>query len=182
MITGAPLQPGVGRPAVPEEPVETLHASAVVAAPGVVALCARSGTGKSTLARRLHRRGYAIWEDDAVVWTASPVDGILTLAPGAETDTRPLAAVFVLERIDGNITPIANIEMGSAALTSVLPHAHLHPADDRRQREFLLRYIQLAATVPVVRVRFQPDASRIDALCDVIEQQFARIHACAAAV
>ncbi len=45
---------------------EVLHASAVVGARGVAAFCGVSGTGKSTLAVALARRGYAIWADDAV--------------------------------------------------------------------------------------------------------------------
>lgn len=45
---------------------EVLHASAVRATGGVVAFCARSETGKSTMAGALAARGYALWADDAV--------------------------------------------------------------------------------------------------------------------
>jgi hypothetical protein len=45
---------------------EVLHASAVVGTDGVAAFCGVSGTGKSTIAVALARRGYAIWADDAV--------------------------------------------------------------------------------------------------------------------
>jgi hypothetical protein len=45
---------------------EVLHASAVRAPGGVVAFCARSETGKSTMAGALAARGYALWADDAV--------------------------------------------------------------------------------------------------------------------
>jgi hypothetical protein len=58
---------------------ETLHASAVVTPEGVVAFCARSETGKSTLAFGLAQRGYTPFSDDAVVlrqsgdrWLAVP--------------------------------------------------------------------------------------------------------------
>lgn len=47
--------------------LEVLHASAVRAPHGVVALCAVKETGKTTLAYALSRRGYALWADDAVV-------------------------------------------------------------------------------------------------------------------
>jgi hypothetical protein len=46
---------------------EVLHGSAVIGGRGVVAFCAASETGKSTLAYALGQRGYALWADDAVV-------------------------------------------------------------------------------------------------------------------
>jgi hypothetical protein len=46
---------------------EVLHGSAVISARGVIAFCASSETGKSTLAYGLGLRGYALWADDAVV-------------------------------------------------------------------------------------------------------------------
>src|SRR5262245_39831394 len=45
---------------------EVLHASAAIGPAGVVAFCGASGTGKSTLAMALARRGHAIWADDVV--------------------------------------------------------------------------------------------------------------------
>lgn len=50
------------------EGIEVLHASAVRYAGGVVALCAKSGTGKSTLAYGLQQRRWPLWADDAVVF------------------------------------------------------------------------------------------------------------------
>ena len=50
------------------EGIEVLHASAVFHSQGVVALCAPSGTGKSTLAYGLQRRGWPLWADDAVAF------------------------------------------------------------------------------------------------------------------
>ena len=46
---------------------EVLHASAVVMEAGVIALCAPSETGKSTLAYALKERGDPLYADDAVV-------------------------------------------------------------------------------------------------------------------
>jgi hypothetical protein len=107
---------------------EVLHASAVRTQQGVVAFCAASGTGKSTLACALNIRGYASWADDAVAFalTSEQVVGFLLpfsvhLRPESETffdrnlhrrggqepvdnhgALRPesvrLAAVFVLQR------------------------------------------------------------------------------------
>ena len=45
---------------------EALHASAIVSNGNVVAFCAVSETGKSTIAYGLHRRGLPQWSDDAV--------------------------------------------------------------------------------------------------------------------
>jgi len=55
--------------------LEVLHASAVRAPHGVVALCAVKETGKTTLAYALSQRGYPLWADDAVVveTSAEPV-------------------------------------------------------------------------------------------------------------
>ena len=70
--------------------LEALHASAVTIAGRVVAFCAVSGTGKSTLAYALHRaRGYPHWSDDAVVFevgaaiTAVPLPFDVRLLPEA---------------------------------------------------------------------------------------------------
>src|SRR5205823_1705698 len=49
---------------------EVLHASAVRTESGVSAFCGLSGTGKSTVAYGLSRRGYPLWADDAVVFSA----------------------------------------------------------------------------------------------------------------
>ena len=69
---------------------EVLHASAVQTSQGVVALCAPSETGKSTLAYGLSQRGYSLWADDAVVFwiegrvaRAQPVPFGIRLRPGS---------------------------------------------------------------------------------------------------
>lgn len=161
--------------------LETLHASAVAGPAAAVAFCGRSGAGKSTLARQLQGRGYALWGDDAVMWTASGSGDLVTFAQPTGSQTMPLAAILVLERLDEE-TAHADTECcrmtGASALTSVLPHAHPCPSDDeRRQRDFLLRYVHLAATIPIVRVRFQHDLRRIDALCDTLVELLASLEA-----
>lgn len=48
---------------------EVLHASAVLhQRHGVIAFCAMSETGKSTVAYGMHERGYPLWADDAVAF------------------------------------------------------------------------------------------------------------------
>jgi len=53
---------------------EVLHSSAVQFPQGVVALCAVSETGKSTLAYALSRRGFPLWADDAVAFDITERD------------------------------------------------------------------------------------------------------------
>src|SRR5918995_1944724 len=109
---------------------EVLHASAVLARERVVALCAVSGTGKSTIACALDRRGHPLWADDAVCFDASnvPITAVslpfaLRLRPASAeyfaanengrreqlsvTSSRPgLGAVVVLERSEPEGAPV----------------------------------------------------------------------------
>jgi hypothetical protein len=109
---------------------EVLHASAVVVPEGVLALCAASETGKSTLAYALSRRGHELFADDAVALEAAGACPTLIRVPfalrlrkasadhfgepsrdlvrvsgphriGAREESR-LAAICVLERIGGD--------------------------------------------------------------------------------
>ncbi len=73
--------------------VEVLHAGAVQLAQGVLALCADSETGKSTLAYALHRRGYPQWADDTVAWRAEP-HGIAALPLPFRSSLRPPARAY----------------------------------------------------------------------------------------
>jgi hypothetical protein len=61
---------------------EALHACAVLAPAGVVAIMGPSGTGKSTLAAELLRRGLALFADDVLVLEPTP-----TAAPRAHPGT-----------------------------------------------------------------------------------------------
>lgn len=72
---------------------EVLHASAILTQQGVVAFCATSETGKSTIAYGLSRRGYAIWSDDAVAldWSGSAVS---TIPLPFQVRLRPASAAF----------------------------------------------------------------------------------------
>jgi hypothetical protein len=67
---------------------EALHASAIVSRHGVVAFCAVSETGKSTIAYGLRRRGFPQWSDDGVVFRAAHPE-ILTVPLPFETRLRP---------------------------------------------------------------------------------------------
>jgi hypothetical protein len=71
---------------------EVLHASAVQAG-GVVALCGTSGTGKSSIAFGLSRRGHRLWADDAVAFDLSG-PSVVALPLPFEMRLRPRAAAF----------------------------------------------------------------------------------------
>jgi hypothetical protein len=83
---------------------EALHASAVVCRQGVVAFCAVSETGKSTIAFGLRGRGFPQWSDDGVVFRADqhaalavPLPFEVRLRPGSRDifgDTTPAAVRF----------------------------------------------------------------------------------------
>ncbi|MBA3474630.1 MAG: hypothetical protein H0T57_15655 [Rubrobacter sp.] len=124
---------------------EVLHASAVLTPRGVVALCAVSKTGKSTMAFGLSRRGWPLWADDAVAFEtldssvrAIPLPFGVRLRPestaffdqdsvtvGAnpsriddrvEAEPTQLAALFLLNRVhEGNDSAAVQIHELSSA-------------------------------------------------------------------
>jgi hypothetical protein len=91
---------------------EVLHASAFRSAAGVIALCADSETGKSTIAFAFNIRGYALWADDLVAFEIS-VRGSRALSLPFNMRLRPSAAAlfdrdspeFALSDSDDDLTP-----------------------------------------------------------------------------
>jgi len=178
---------------------EVLHASGVRMPRGVMAFCARSGTGKSTLAFGLGRRGYRMWADDAVAFAASgpqvkalPLPFALRLRPDAVaylnaglrnsvgtmgdgvTDAEPaaLAAVAVLERVE-RLGRRARVERlrPSAAFPAVLAHAYCFSLRvPERRRRMVERYLDLTTQVPVFAIRVESGLERLPATLDAIEQ------------
>lgn len=128
---------------------EVLHSSAVQLPQGVVALCAVSETGKSTLAYALSRRGYPLWADDAVALTINKhsvrsvplpfrirlrprsaaffapeqanTDETTQAAAAAHSNALPLAAICILE------------QRPSGALNSVVDVQRFAPVDAFRE-------------------------------------------------
>jgi hypothetical protein len=165
-----------------------LHASAVVTDAGVVAICGRSGTGKSTMAAALGARGHEVWADDAVVIAPSRPPASVHLRStlrldagsvallGNETvvagpypqrgDVRRFAGVVVLERAADAVTPEFDRLSGGAALAAVLEHAlcfSLWP-DDRAQ--LVSSFLAVLTEAPVQRLRFTADVERFASLVD----------------
>lgn len=179
---------------------EALHASAVLTSGGVVALCASSETGKSTLAYGLSRRGNLLWTDDVLVFeigsgqgvACHPVPFTLHLRPqtqahyrvrpeettrlrSAEDNSRlaPFAALLLIEREERSDQPPLESERLplSKALPAVLPHAFRFTLNDpERKRRMMQSYLDLVARVPVVRVGFVPGFEQLPRVLDGLEE------------
>ena len=178
---------------------EVLHASAVSSARGLVVLCGASGTGKSTTAHGLSRRGYPVWADDALVLDiqgddtkASQVpfrlrlhaDAAIFFRGDAEDRTTPattpsrssLVAVVILDRREGSVplVRITRLEPTDAFL-GLLPHAYYFGlSDPARKASMLDRYLRLASSVPVFEVRYRPGLGDIQAVLDEVEARVLR--------
>jgi hypothetical protein len=176
---------------------EVLHASAVVGAAGVVAFCGPSGTGKSTIAVALARRGYAMWADDAVAVdtvepgpTAIPLPftvrlradsagflaaagerGPFAAAAPACTEPAPLAVLCMLRRSpDANAPAVVERLGAAAACRAALAHAYCFSVKDVAQkRRTISNYLTLAGQVPAYEVRFCPGLEHLPAVLDTLQ-------------
>jgi hypothetical protein len=175
---------------------ELLHASAVLAPAGVVALCAVAGTGKSTAAYGLSQSGYPLWADDVVAFDvrSDPIEATslpfsLRLLPeaasffgerrrehpptpeGAEGARAPLAAVCVLERVEGEPGQVTiERSFGGDAFTAVLTHGYCFTLRNaERNRRMMKSYLELIDRVPVFRVRFAPGLEQLSGVLDAIK-------------
>ena len=149
---------------------ELLHASALRLPAGVIALCADSGTGKSTIAFGLNSRGYPLWADDLVAFEISDRGMLaislpfnLRLRPSAAklfdlntmrlpatasgdgitpgTETAPFAAICVLRR---ELKPAAPVEVrrlsSAAAFAGVLSHAWSFALQDGERKRRMINH------------------------------------------
>ncbi len=169
---------------------EVLHASAVAFEAGAVAFCAESGTGKSTVAYSLTRRGHLPCADDAVALGSGPrgpelipLPFALRLRPASAAyygedagplevqdppASWPLAAICVLKRRDEG-TGIRRLGR-SEAFPALLAHAYSFGLkDERRRRRMMEHYLKLASEVPVFRVVLAPGLSTLPRTLDQIE-------------
>jgi hypothetical protein len=171
---------------------EALHASAVLTGSGVVVFCARSGTGKSSLALALALQGAILWADDTVAlpWAHDRIESVALPFPlriddtvrealGRRADVRftdpgarhPLRRVYFLTR-DATMDP------GKPELTSVRDGsrferllAHAHPfelATDARRRVMIERLLRIAAAVPLYELRFAPSLEHLPLLAQSV--------------
>jgi hypothetical protein len=86
----------------------------------------------------------------------------------------PLAALFVLEpsaEVDPAMPEIVSLRNASA-FPVLLYHAHCFSfRDERRLRLMADRYLQLAASVPTLRLRYRRDIERLPNLLDAVERE-----------
>lgn len=170
---------------------EVLHASGVLGSQGAVALCAVSGTGKSTLAYGLGRRGHPLWADDAVAFELEGDAARTTALPfrlqlrepsaaffGDDTDPEvakvteaPLAAICVVERPEAGETALVSLT-SAEAFPSVFAHAYCFSLEDPvRKRRMLDTYLRLIEVVPVFRLRVAQGLERLVGALDLLEDR-----------
>jgi hypothetical protein len=171
---------------------EALHASALLTPAGVVAFCARSGTGKSSLAHGLACTRGVQWADDTVVFrvdeqgatcTALPFEPRLDAAALSALGASPGDAVQ-LRRPDLHETAVlrrvyfvrrdSRLDPGEPSLTRLAPAAgfeqllaHAHPFDlagQGRRRRMVERLLATARTVTMYELRFAPSLADLPAL------------------
>jgi hypothetical protein len=162
---------------------EAFHGSAVADARGVVAFCASSGTGKSTLALALSTEGLRHWADDTVAWCLragrpvalrlpcpvrvdDPAHAVLGFAPGGSdtADERPLRRIYHLvrdRRLDPSRPSIAPIPP-RARFDRLLAHAPPFDLDgEARRRRFIEAVLGIAASVDMWECRFAPSLAAL---------------------
>jgi hypothetical protein len=169
---------------------EALHASAVSGPHGVVAFCAESGTGKSTLALAVGAAGLTHWADDTVVYRVAAGEPVAIRMPcpvrvdegaraaidrvSVESDPaaeRPLWRIYHLAR-DTSLDPRRPAFATVPALERfgrLLSHAHpFDLADESRRRRFLESLLAVSAFVHVYECRFAPSLEALPALARAV--------------
>jgi hypothetical protein len=169
---------------------ETLHASAVQGSTGVLAFCGERGSGKSTVAYALSRRGFPQYADDTLVMSATsrgittkPLPFAPRLRPASaqffgvesahphahERVAAPLGTIFVLRPTPEPDTLKIERLPSTLGFQALLAHAHcFEPDSDRSRRRLLKNYLEISARVPVIAVAYTPGLERVDALLDAI--------------
>ncbi len=169
---------------------EVLHASAILLDGTAIVFSAWTGVGKSTIAAAFNERGFALWADDAVALASvdreAPVSVFLpfvrdgrTVSSAAPRDEAPLGAICLLERFEDKQS-FGAVEILRAApsdsVVALLSQAYrFAPQAAERRRQMIQTYLDVAARIPVLRVRFTPDRDRFTEL--VAEVQSAVIEA-----
>jgi len=164
---------------------EVLHASAILVDGAAVAFCGWTGLGKTTIASSLSRRGFELWADDAVALSPREVETPVSVflpfiregevaSPPAGLEQVPLAAVFLLERVDADDVNGAEVARPSPgeAVGALVSHAYrFSPQPPERRRQMLETYFDVAARVPVFSLRVAHDPDRLPELLDRIESR-----------
>lgn len=184
---------------------EILHASAVSTAQGVIAFCARSETGKSTLAFGLSKRGYPLWADDAVMFRVQEAvtaiqlpfsvrlrkpsadfyqypdrdhRDLLTENSSIELQEKSFRGLFILERFASDNEKIVHIEAisPSTAFTTVLPHAYSFSLENqKRKTQMMQQYLSFVDKIPIFSLKFKPGLDHIKTILDDIEHSLSTL-------
>ncbi len=169
--------------------LEVLHASAVLHDGRVLGFCGEKGSGKSTIAYALGRRGYRQYGDDALVIDAGAgrIEAVaLPFSPrmrrasaqffGQDTDEdwharrhsgrHPIGALFVLdEPRHTHSEPEIDRLSDLAALRGVITHARQFDATaPSSHRRHLQNFLDIALALPVFSVRYSRGFDRLDRL------------------
>jgi hypothetical protein len=172
---------------------ETLHASAASFPNGVVGFAGAAGAGKSTIARACASAGADHWADDTLVVriagggvqaVAIPFDVALRDSSkqhfGSAIDAgvvsargeRALTGLLLLDR-GADDMDLARVPPGDA-LQQLLPHACTFTMQDAaRRRRLAEQYLALVTEVPVYRLSYPTDYTRLAAVVELIERQVA---------
>lgn len=174
-----------------------LHASAVLAPRGVIALCGIAGTGKSTTALALSlATGHPVWADDVVAidiarpaadavavphrLRLSPAAARLATSVGKERRLRttgppagrsraPVARICLLQRDPQlSVVKCRPLALGETLL-GLLEHAYCFDFDTAK-RQLIQDGLRLAARVACVAISFPPGLDRIADLTDALER------------
>lgn len=178
---------------------ELLHASAIMTERGLIALVARTGGGKSSLAAEFLRRGAGLFSDDIVALDTRGADVVaypgppLMNLPGAldpqQAGGGHIVAAFgderwvELERAEVAATPLGAVVLinrvagesprctrAEATSLTLLPHAVSLPhLHDREQQRFDI-FSTVVEHAPVFSLDAEPSVAP-SALADLVEQQ-----------
>jgi hypothetical protein len=172
---------------------QVLHASGVLGPRGLNVICARSGSGKSTIAYAMsQRQDMALWADDAVAIDVSttevsslPLPFSLRLRPASarhfDREDEPMvegtaheepvavAALVVLDRGAkvGDADVVVDRLTDVRAFVSVLEHAYCFSLEGDHGRTTSDAYLSLVTRVPVYSLRF---AGRLDVIPTIVDE------------
>jgi hypothetical protein len=173
--------------------LEVLHASAVLHEGRVLGFCGEKGSGKSTIAYALGRRGCRQYADDALVIDASAGRIESVALPFSPRMRRPSAQFFVQDTdeewesrrhsgrhsigalfiigdpLDTPAEPEIHRLSDLPALQGVLSHARQFDATAAiSQRRHLQNFLEIALALPVFSLRYSRGFDRLDTLLSAL--------------
>ena len=171
---------------------QVIHASGLVGQHGIVGLCGRSNSGKSTLAAALSQRGRDVVADDSLAFvvadeevTAVPLPYQLRLRPaaqarlglpstarrGAAMPSAPLAKLLLLDPVaDPRGEPQVTEVSPAEAFAALLQHASWFRVFDQSERDLVDDYLALVGIVPVLRFAYPQELDRLEQTVDTLEE------------